>query len=212
MMSLAPVVPALAECWAARCASASEPPARHRKPDAGWCWSGEHPLPPRRGEPTTRVRPPARVPRRPLSSTTPSPPPTAPMPRPRAWRTCCRRPPGAPCKPNCPPCRLALTNPAGRSWRCRRRQDLHQARPARAPVKGRRRAHHRRRHGQHVPAAQGINVGKSLCEHEMPTPPATSSTRPSQRLPHRAAGRCRGGGRVSRQARQAARCRDRSAS
>ena len=34
-------------------------------------------------------------------STTPSRRRTAPMPRPRAWRTCCRRPPGVPWKPNC---------------------------------------------------------------------------------------------------------------
>ena len=44
----------------------------------------------------------------------------------------------------------------------RRRQDFHQARSARQPRRQGRCAGHRRRHGQHVPAAQGTEVGKSL--------------------------------------------------
>ena len=89
-------------------------------------------------------------------STTPSRPRTARMPRPKGWRICCRPMPGAPCRPSSRRSSKALEQAAapGRGHR-RRRQDLDQARPARQPARQGRRADHRRRHGQHVPAGAG---------------------------------------------------------
>ena len=117
----------------------------------------EHPLPRRRGEerPGLRRR---RSPRSATStSTTPSRPPTAPTPRPRASPTCCRPMPAAPCRRSS---RRLDQGPRGarapgRRHR-RRRQGLDQDRPSREPRHQGRRARHRRRHGQHLPARQGI--------------------------------------------------------
>ena len=90
------------------------------------------------------------------TSTTPSPPPTAPTPRPRASPTTCPPTPAAPCRRELEALEAALGNPK---------------RPVVAIVGGAkvsskidvlehlvaqgRRAGHRRRHGQHLPARQG---------------------------------------------------------
>ena len=79
----------------------------------------------------------------------------------------------------------------------RRRQDLHQARPARQPDHEGRCAAHRRRHGQHVPgrAAQG---GRQVARRARPY--GHGARHPgkgaSARMRDRAAGRCGGGAEV----------------
>ena len=100
-------------------------------------------------------------------STTPSRPPTGPMPRPRASPTCCPPMPAAPCRPNWRRSkRASAIRPAGRRHR-RRRQGLDQDRPAAEP----RQAVDALVIGGGMAntflAARGIDVGKSLCEHDL---------------------------------------------
>ena len=89
-------------------------------------------------------------------STTPSPPPIAPMPRPKAWRINCRPTAGRTMQAELEALAKALENPARpRRGGGRRRQGLDQARSARQSDQEGRFAGHRRRHGQHLPGRAG---------------------------------------------------------
>ncbi len=137
------------------------------------------------------------------TSTTPSPPPTAPMPRPRALPITCPLMPVAPCRP---------------SWK-RWKKGLGQpTRPVVAIVGGAKVSTKIDLLSNLVTkvdalvigggmantfiAAQGINVGKSLCEHDLADTAARSWKRPRRRLLDRAAGRRRGCPRVQGQCRK----------
>ena len=80
---------------------------------------------------------------------------------------------------SCPPLPAALCRPSSKRWtrrwrrrsaggrHRRRRQGFDQARPPGKPHQQGRRAGDRRRHGQHLPAREGHELGKSLAEKDL---------------------------------------------
>ena len=172
----------------AEAAVARDEAGRHSVP-------GEHPLPRREEKNDPAFVAAARGARRHLCQRRASRPRTAPMPRPRGSATCCRPMPAAPCRKS--------STRSRRRWRRRQR-------PLAAIVGGAkvstkldllgnlldqgRHAHHRRRHGQHLPGRAGQAVGKSLREHDLAeTARDILDKAKADRPRDRAAGRCRGG-------------------
>ena len=127
----------------------------------------EHPLPRRRGEERSGLREGAREARRPLGQRRLlGGAPRACLdrgPRPRAAGLC--RPRHAGRARGAGP-RAGGAGAPGHGGR-RRRQGLDQDRPARKPRRQGRCPRDRRRHGQHLPARQGVGVGKSLAEKDL---------------------------------------------
>ena len=120
-LSLALVAQAVsARCSAARCASSTGTGAADGGRDAAagrHRGAGEHALLRRRGEERSRAW--SRASRRSATSTstTPSPPRTARMPRPRGWRTRCPPSPGARWRPNSTRWKRRWASPSIRSRR-----------------------------------------------------------------------------------------------
>ena len=128
----------------------------------------KHPLPCRRGEERSRSWPRAWPRSAIITSTTPSPPRTAPMPRPRAWRICCPAYAGRAMEAELNALEKALGNPE---------------RPVAAVVGGAKVSTKLAVLGNLVGkvdhliigggmantflAARGVDVGKSLCEHDL---------------------------------------------
>ena len=155
----------------------------------------EHPLPQGRGE----ERAPSSSRRWPSSatstSTTPSRPPTAPMPRPRGWRTSSPPMPAAPCRREIEALESALANPKRPVVAVIGGAKVSsQDRRPREPRRQGRRAGGRRRHGQHLPPRQG-HPGRQVARRARPRRHRQEDHggRRQGRLDDRAADRRRGG-------------------
>jgi phosphoglycerate kinase len=119
-------------------------------------------------KPTTRPSSPSSGPSSATSmSTTPSPPPTAPTPRPRASPACCRPIRAWPCGGSWTRSTRRSASRSSRSRHRRRGQGLDQARPAQEPGRKLDRLAIGGGMANTFLAAQGHDVGGSLCEHDL---------------------------------------------